>query len=619
MSAIRKIVGGIGSVFDVVRKVLHFIVLIVIFSLLLAVFSGDTVPKLPTRGALLINPEGPLVDQLSGDPVDRAFAQLRGEPASGVRVRDLVAAIDRAATDERINSIVLSLEELAGGGLTKLQTVADALLRFRQSGKKVYAHGDYFSQAQYFLAAHADEVYLHPSGGIFLDGYGRYRTYYRDAIDKLMIDWNVFKVGEYKSFVEPYLRNGMSPEDRSSSKVWLGQLWSAYESDVAAARELAPGAVDAYTETIASRLEANGGDIAQLAVDGGLVEKLLNRDQFRTYIEGIAGKDKATHGFSHVSLRDYVTLNRLAGPVVTPGDSAVGIIVASGQILDGSQPSGTIGGDSLAKMIRDASHDPKLKALVLQIDSGGGSKFASEVIQRELLAWKRSDRPLVAVMSSVAASGGYWIAMDADEIWASPSTITGSIGIGGFFPTFQRTLDRLGVHVDGVGTSRFSGQFRPDRPLSEEAQAIIQSITEHGYEQFITSVAAGRNLPVDEVDRIARGRVWSGQDAKRVGLVDRLGTLKEAVASAAAMANLGDDYGVRYVVKPLTVKEQVALMFAARADTWFGDEIRSATARSTWYQIRETFGLSRLQDELTALSRFNDPHGVYAYCFCRVD
>ena len=619
MAALGRFFGGIGSFFDVIRKVLHFIVLIIMFAILVALFSGGGSPRLPQSGALIINPDGPLVEQLAGDPVDRAFSELQGGPAAGHRVRDVVAAIDHAASNDSINSVVLRLERMAGGGLTKLQVVADALLRFRKTGKKVYAYGDYYTQGQYFLAAHADEVYVHPSGSVVLDGYGRYRSYYHEAIEKLKVDWNVFKVGEYKSFVEPYLRDDMSPEDKASSLVWLGQLWLSYQTGVTAARDLSAGAIDTYTETLAAKLRSNGGDIAKLALNAGLVDALWNRDAFRAHMQGIAGRDKKRNTFAFTTLNDYVLVNGLGKAQVRPGDDSVAVIVASGQILDGAQPSGSIGGDSLAKMIRDAAAKPELKALVLQIDSGGGSKFASEVIQRELLAWKRSDRPLVASMSGVAASGGYWIAMDADTIYASPNTITGSIGIGGFFPTFQRTLDQLGVHVDGVGTSRYSGAFRADRALDDDVKSVIQTITEHGYQQFITSVANGRNMAVADVDKIARGRVWSGLDAQRLGLVDELGTLNDAIAEAAQLANLGDSYGVRYVEKPLTVKEQLAMSFAAKAELWFGDEIQAVAERNSWRQISDTFGLTRLQDELTALSKFNDPHGVYAYCFCRVE
>ncbi|MFK7886163.1 MAG: signal peptide peptidase SppA [Gammaproteobacteria bacterium] len=619
MGAIGKLFGGIGSVFDVVRKIMHFIVLVFLFMFLLAAFSGDSAPRLPERGALLINPDGPLVEQLSGDPVDRAVAELQGAATNGELLREIVGAIDSAADDARIDSIVLSLESLSGGGITKLNSVGDALLRFRASGKKVYAYGDFYSQTQYYLAAHADEVYLHPSGGVVLDGYGRFQTYYREAIEKLQVDWNVFKVGEFKSFVEPYLRDDMSPEDRQSSQVWLSQMWSAYLDNVGEARGLSADAISVYTDNIAQSLNANGGDLGELARDAELIDALWNRDEFRDYMIGIVGRDEISNTFSYVSLRNYVAANGIGSPVVTPGVDSVGIVVASGQILDGTQPSGTIGGDSLARILRDAREQDDLKALVLVVDSGGGSKFASEVIQREILAFKRSGRPVVAYMSSVAASGGYWIAMDADEIWASPTTITGSIGIGGFFPTFQRTLDRLGMHVDGVGTTRFSGEFRPDRAMSEDAQTVIQRVTEHGYQQFINSVATARDLPVPDIDRIARGRVWSGTDAKRLGLVDTLGTLDEAIAAAALRADLGDSYGVRYVEKELTFKEQLALMFAAKAQVWFGDELLTTPTSRSLRQISATLGLDRVQREIETIARFNDPFGVYAYCFCRIE
>lgn len=618
MGAIRKLFGGILKMFDGVRKVLHFIVLIFMFSLLAAMFSGEPPPRMPGKAALLIDPEGPLVDQLSGDPVDRAFSELQGNARPAALVRDLVAAIEHAANDSAINALVLRLDSLGGAGLTKLQAVANAIVVFRQSGKKVYAYGDFYTQNQYFLAAYADEIYLHESGGVFIDGYGRYRTFYKDAIDKLSIDWNIFKVGEYKSFVEPFFRNDMSPEDRTSSLVWLSQLWGSYQTEVAAARGLAPNAIQSYTASMLAGAQANGGDIAQLAVDAGLVNALWPRDRFEDHVAKVVGRDKTRGAFNQIAYDDYAKARQLGSKKHGTG-APIGVIVASGQILDGEQPQGTIGGDTLARLIRKAREDKTLRALILKIDSGGGSKFASEIIQRELQLWKQTQRPLVAVMSSVAASGGYWIAMDADEIWASPNTITGSIGIGGYFPTFQRTLGRLGINVDGVGTTRWSGEFRPDRSLGDEAGALLQKSMEHGYQQFITAVAEARNMSTEAVDKIARGRVWSGLDAQRLGLVDRLGTMQEAAASAASLAGIADDYHLRYIEKDLSVKEQVALMFAARADTWFGEELSGLRRQNEWQRLGDSLGLTRLQEELRALTRFNDPQGVYAYCFCRLE
>ena len=619
MSAVSRVFRDVRVVFDAVRKIMHFIVLLLFFMVVLAAFSGDAPPRLPQKGALLLNLDGPLVEQLSGDPVDRAMAELQGAPASGNLVRHVVRAIDHAIDDDRVTAIVLRLESQAGGGLTKLQAVGAALERFRASGKKVYAYGDYYAQPHYYLAAHADEIYLHPSGGVLIDGYGRFRTYYREAIEKLQIDWNVFKVGEYKSFVEPYLRDDMSPEDRRSAEVWLGQLWRSYVADVTSARDVASGGVETYVDTMAARTDANGGDLATLAVTSGMVDKLMHRDEFRDYMADAVGRDDLTGKFNRIPLGDYIAINQLADPTARPGAQSVGVLVASGNILDGTQPSGTIGGDSTAALIRKATRDEDLKALVLLVDSGGGSKFASEVIQREVLAFKRSGRPVVAYMSSVAASGGYWISMDADEIWANASTITGSIGIGGYFPTFQRSMDRLGLHVDGVGTTRLSGQVRPDRPLGEDARMLIQRITEYGYQQFITGVASARDMAVDDVDSIARGRVWSGLDAQRIGLVDELGTLDDAIAAAAQRAGLGDDYGVRYVEKDVTFKEQIALMLAGKAHAVLGEEVFVSRGSQTLRSLSTALGLEHLQAEIEALARFNDPQGLYAYCFCRVD
>ncbi|MEM9057192.1 MAG: signal peptide peptidase SppA, partial [Pseudomonadota bacterium] len=559
---VARVLRVVGSGFDLLRKTLHLLVLLVLFLFVLAALAPTTVP-VPERAALVVSPKGALVDQLSGDPVSRAVDTLSDSPQRETLTRDLVEAIDSAACDARIGALVLDLGGMGGAGLTKLHRVAEAVERFKASDKPVIAYGDFFSQGQYLLASRADELYLHPSGGVFLQGFGRYRTFYAEAIDKLSIDWNVFRVGEFKSFVEPYTRDDMSPEDRRSSQEWLGQLWSDYLDTASTARELDPAVLTGYAAGLDEMTAANDGDFGKLALGAGLVDGLKFRDEVQARIAEVVGVDDDQR-FNRVAVADYLSELRLR-EVAVPGRQQIAVIVASGQILDGEQPPGTIGGDSLAAVVRKARLDDAVKAVVLQIDSPGGSKFASEIVQRELKLVKQAGKPLIASMSSVAASGGYYIAMDADEIWARPTTITGSIGIGSYFPTFDRSLDRLGVHVDGVGTTEFAGEFRPDRPLGDGAKTILQASLEHGYREFVQAVADARGMAFNEVDAIARGRVWTGADAHRLNLVDELGGLDGAIAAAAERAGLGDDYTLRYLEKELTLSETVALRFVTRA------------------------------------------------------
>ncbi|NNF16124.1 MAG: signal peptide peptidase SppA [Gammaproteobacteria bacterium] len=613
MAALGTIFRGIGRFLDRFRKVLHFVFLMMFFMIIIGVLSPAPAPTIASGSALHLDLRGPLVDQLSGDPVQRALDELTGNGVPETLTRDVVRVIRQARDDARIKVLVLDVQSLAGGGLTKLQLVAAALDDFKASGKKIVAYGDFYAQSQYLLASHADEVYLHPSGFVFMDGFGRFRTYYKDAIDKLSIDWNVFKVGEFKSFVEPYMRNDMSPEDRASSIVWLNQLWDALRTGIVTARGLEPGTLQSYANNIRALVEQSDGDLARPALEMGLVDELWTRDRFNKYMTVMVGKDAETKKYRRIGFSEY--LASISRNDKQPDGDQVGVVVASGQILDGDHPPGVIGGDSLAELLQQARENKDLKALVLYIDSPGGSKFASEVIQRELLLWKESGRPLVTVMSSVAASGGYWLAMDGDEIWASPTTITGSIGIGGYIPTFQRSLARLGINVDGVGTTAMSGAARIDRELSDDVKTIMQKAMEHGYRQFITSVATGRNMSVEQVDKVARGRVWSGQDAQERGLVDRMGTLDDAIASAANLAGLGDDYDVNYVERKLSVEESIAMMFSSRMQA-FGDQIAVRSARVTLGDFIRSIRFLNLDEQLAQVTALNDPMHLYLHCFC---
>jgi protease-4 len=608
-----RIVTAIWHGLDRLRRLLHLILLLGLFLLLLVSTVGERV-FVPSRAALVIAPEGVLVDQLSGDPLERAIARIRGTPLQETLLRDVLDALDAARDDDRIKAVVLQLDSMSGAGLSKLQELAGEIARFKESGKQVIAIGDGFTRDQYYLAAQADRVYMHPMGLILLDGYSRFLPYYKTALDKLYVDYHVWTVGEYKSFVEPITRDDMSPQDEESSRVFLDALWRQYQSDVTTARRLSGPALQRYADQIVTLLEDAGGDTARLALDYGLVDELLTRDAMRARIRAAVGEDAAPEDaddYTRVSLDDYVASLRLGGAPAEP-PSKIAVVVASGTILDGVQPSGAIGGDSLSKLIREVRSDDDVKALVLRVDSGGGSAFASDVILRELQVFQESDRPVVVSMGSVAASGGYWISMAADEIWASPTTLTGSIGVGATIPTIPRTLDALGVHVDGVGTTELSGAFEITRPLGESVKGLIAQSIRSTYAEFIGKVAEHRGRSVEEIDAAAQGRVWVGADALERGLVDRLGTLADAIESAAELAGLEEgSYAVDYVEQELTFAERVALSLTAKALPL----VDKAVGLPHWSSDLARLVESAL-DPLAFAERFNDPRGIYAYCFC---
>ena len=586
--------------------------LLIIFLVFFGVMSGEAPPILPHKAALVVQPVGALVEQYSGDPYDRALAELMGDSQPQTLVQDIVDALEAAREDNRIAAVHLELSSLMSAGIDKLERVAEALKSFRESGKPVIASADFYTQQGYFLAAHADEVYLNPEGIVFLQGYGAYREYYKDAIDLLRIDWNLFRVGTHKSYGEPYTRMDMSPEDRESRQRLIDHLWSSYQERVVAARGLAVDAVDDYAQNLVAHTEAAGGDMAIVARDRGLVDELLGRTELRELMIDYVGADEEDDStYSAVWMSEY--LSQLALRRATKENAEnIAVIVAAGNILDGTQPPGTIGGDSTAALLKRALDDEAVKAVVLRVDSGGGSAFASEVIAEEVRKLQAAGKPVVASMGSVAASGGYWISMDADRIYATPTTITGSIGIVGMFPTFQRTLATVGINTDGVGTTPWSGQLRPDREMSEETKKLFQLVINDGYRDFIEGVAEGRDLDTDYVDRIGQGQVWSGEEALANGLVDQLGDLDDAIAGAAELAGL-EHYGQKLIETEMSPMEQLILDLLTLFGSFGVDPGAFASAPSPLEQFA-----NRLQALLSEVSQFNDPLGMYSYCFCEI-
>lgn len=559
------ILHGVGAVFrgllralDGLRKTLHLLLLLMIFGTLL-VASRGSVPLIPRSAALVLAPEGRIVEEESGDPLERAWARGTGATQAETRLRDLIDTVDRARDDDRIRALVLELDELEGAGLPALQDLARSIDWFRESGKKVFAWGEAFDQRQYYLAAHADEVWLDPFGFLLLEGYGYFRTYLRGTLDKLAVDVHVFKVGSHKSFADTFTRGDMSPEDREQTVVWLDKLWAGYRSDVATARGLEPAAIQAYADEAAAGVRSSGGDLAQYALTRGLVDGLKTRSEFEELVAEVAGTDDDTGSYRAVGWNTYLTELRSERLLDRRRDPGVDVIVAAGEILDGEQPPGTVGGDTLAGLLREARNDESTAAVVLRIDSPGGSMMASEVIRREVAALREAGKPVVASMGTVAASGGYYIAMDADRILAAPTTITGSIGVFAIIATFQRTLAKIGVTNDGFGTTVLAGAARPDRELTPPAREILQASVEHAYRTFVDHVARARKRRPEEIESIAQGRVWSGLDAHAAGIVDELGDVDDAIAEAARLAELEEGYDVRWVEHRLSWQELLAM------------------------------------------------------------
>lgn len=604
---------GLGWLFRSLWRLLNFtrlmlvnllfllVVLVIVFSV-----SQSETPSTPIEGALTLNLSGVLVEQRTQtDPTVQLLRQMdKGdEQPSEIVLSDLLWAIKSAGNDDRIKALVIKPQGLQGASLSKLQEVTAAIDAFKESGKPVIAMADYYSQGAYLLAAHADHVLLNQSGAVLIEGLGVYQTYFKSALEKLNITPHVFKVGTYKSFVEPYTRDEMSPESKEANQRWLDQLWQSYVADVAEQREIEPDAVAPNKDHFLELLRKAGGNAASYALDNGLVDQLATRDEMtQAVIKEVGEADD--HGWKGVGLKEYLA----AIPEQYPqsGKDEVGLITASGAIMDGVQPAGTIGGDSLADLLAEARRDDQVKAVVLRVDSPGGSAFAAEQIRAELLALKQVGKPVVISMGSYAASGGYWISADADKIFASPTTLTGSIGVFGMFATIDKALSQYGVHTDGVGTTDFVG-VGLTRALPDHVGEAIQLSVEDTYQRFVGLVGKGRGLSPEEAEKAAEGRVWTGQDAKALGLVDEFGNLDDALKAAADLANLKS-----WQVTPIAPEESARDKFLREL---FDSSAQAlAPHLQSWLPAGLGKALLEMNRGLDPLTRFNDPQGTYAFC-----
>lgn len=595
--------------FKFVRWIVFTSIAFLLFFSVLAGFMAQS-PQIPGRFALLIDPVGVIVEQSTQtDAADQLAEDLFGAGIPETRLQDILDALEHAATDDRVDAVVLYLEGMLGAGPSTLHRIGAAIEEFKDSGKPVYAIGSSYSDSQYLIAAHANEIIMHPFGGVILTGYGRYQNYYRELLERIEVNVNVFRVGTFKSAVEPYLRDDMSPEAREANLGYMNILWDNYTSDVEMARGMAPGTLNASFDTIIADAENAGGDFAQLALNGNLVDSLMYTDEYRTYLSGVVGADNENNTFNQVSLQRYLAAvgNDQAGG---NGDQ-IALVTAAGLIVNGEAPAGTAGGETIARQIREARNNEHVRAIVLRVDSPGGSAFASEVIRRELVVAREQGIPVVVSMGDLAASGGYWIATASDEIWASPTTITGSIGIFGMIPTFENTLGMIGVHRDGVGTTPISDGLDILQTINPTVSNLVQMSIENGYEQFITRVGESRNMTLEQVDAIAQGRVWAGATALELGLVDQLGELDDAIASAAELAGI-TDYVVRDYQEPVkTLWQQLAENMSSQASAAIGlDDGLTAT------QVPDAVSeeLARAWADWRLLTQLNDPNHAYVVC-----
>jgi protease IV len=609
---IRRSFGALWWLLDGTRRlVFNLLFLALLVLLAIAWFSGERRPTVQEKTALVLNLHGDLVEQFSGRGSDLLLAESLGQERRETRVRDVLDALESAAGDANIARAVLVLDDLDGGGTASLREVAAALARFKKSGKEVVAWGSDFSQRQYFLAAHADEVYLHPYGSVALRGIGGSGLYFKEALDKLGITIHGFQAGKYKSAIEPLTRQAPSPEALEADLAWMNDLWASWTTEVEAARKLPAGSIKVMIDELPQRLAASQGDLAQLALTEKLVDGIKTRDEFRAqFIARGAPADDNKGTFRQVGFEAYLST------IEPKRGQRVGIIVAQGEILDDEAPAGTVGGRTTAELVRRAREDDSIKALVLRIDSPGGSVFGSELIRRELDLTRQAGKPVVASMGDLAASGGYWIAMASDEIVADPTTITGSIGVFGVLPTFDKTLEKVGVGSGGASTTWLAAAQNLSQPLDPRVAQMVQTRIDHYYRQFIGAAAAARGTTAEKIDAVAQGRVWTGRQAKSHGLIDTLGGLQEAVASAARRAKL-DDYAVAYVERePRGLERWLSMLLgqmARAAATHLGGSVPSALA-----------GVGpEVQDEVQRLGRLfsaarEDPTRAYAYCFCRL-
>ena len=595
--AIWRVLSGVSRVISVLVPLIFVGVFIAAFSL----GRGDAGPaSLPDTAALLIAPSGALVEDAPAlDPLAAFLSQDYQQPTV---LQDVISAIRRAAEDDRISAVVLDLENVAGPTTSQTVEISAAIAEFKSTGKPVIAKADFYSQANYLLAAQADQVFLHPEGGLFLEGFSVYRAYLRTFLERVRVTMHVFRAGDNKSAVEPYLRDDMSDGEREVITRWLTGLWSAYTARAESGRGMAPGSMDAFIATFPKQLSAAGNDLAETLLAAGWIDVLADHDEMDAALIKWVGAEGEDGLAPMVSLEQYHEDLAMRRSESEQGLPLIAIVPVEGTLVPGESEEGMAGSDTITDYIESALEAEDLAAIVLRVNSPGGSVFASDQIRRKLFEVRERGIPLVVSMGSVAASGGYWIAAEADEIWALPSTITGSIGAFSAFPTIEGVLDYIGVTVDGLGTTALAGAASFERGLSPEMASIVQALSIGAYEDFVQLVANGRGMSREAVEQVADGLVWTGQEAATNGLVDDLGGLEQAVAAAASLAGV-EQWRTRRTSVPPSF-ESLFIEELSRSLT------QSVLPKGAWFQALA----NSFTPVVKSVSSLRDPAHLYVQC-----
>ena len=622
-SAVRKSFAWLFAFLDASRRVLLNLIFLALIVALVWSLTHRGPKPLMDKTALVLGLPGPIVEQRSSSLRESALAQARGEEQEKTQLRDIITVLDAAAKDPKITQVVLALDEFSDAGLSTLREVAAALQRFKASGKPVVAWGSSYDQRQYYLAAHASEVLLHPMGMVYLDGYGRMRNYYKDAFDKYGVTANVIRVGKYKSFGEPYFANGPSKEALEADGLLYNGLWTSYTDGVEAARKLPAGSVAKSIADLPQAFAAAGGNAGKLALNLKWVDGLKTRDELRAMMIERGAKDEESKSFRQVSFDTYLAHYSARQRTKLLGD-AVAVVVAEGTITDGVAPAGGVGGRSTSELIRKARDDDKVKAVVLRVNSPGGSAFGSELVRRELELTRAAGKPVVVSMGDVAASGGYWMSMSSDEVIADAATITGSIGVFAILPSVDKALDKVGVHADGYGTTWLKGAGDPRRPLDPRFGELIQNSVGHVYTDFIAKAAVARKTSPEKIDEVAQGRVWTGAQARERGLIDRVGSYADALQSAATKAKLAPDFRVTYMEREPGKLERVLDMLGggalvSAATQMVGEQVGAKMASTGLPALAGGAVAGQIQRDLGWLMEVADrrkPFSTVTHCLC---
>lgn len=611
---LRRFFCGSWRLIDSARRtVLNLLFLAFLIAVLVVVFAGGP-PSLKDKTALVLNLSGPIEEQTSSSVTGRVRQQLSGREELSVQLRDVLAVLDAAAKDPKIDRVLLALDDFAGAGLPTLREVAGAIEGVRAANKQVVAWGASYDQRQYFLAAHADEVYLHPMGGVYIEGYGRLRNYYKDAFDRVGVKANVIRVGKFKNAAETFSNNAPSKETLEAEGAVYDALWSEWTGVVERARKLPEGSIAKEIEEAPQRVAEVNGDFAKLALEAKLVDGLKTRDEVRELMVQRGAEDEENKTFRQIDFESY-----LARLTPQRAGDAVGVVVAQGEISDGMEGPGKIGGRSTAELIRKAREDDAIKAIVLRVNSPGGSAFGSELVRRELELARQGGKPVVVSMGDVAASGGYWISTAADEVFADAATITGSIGVVALLPTAEDAMDKLSVRTGGYSTTWLATGYDFRKALDPRFATLVQAGIDHVYTDFTAKVAAARNTTREKIDEVGQGRVWVGRQALEHGLIDSVGSYGDALKAAAARAKLGETYRIAYIEREPSRVDRILGMLGARVASVLADHVDAnvavvglspAMGRDVQRDLRWVLGAAN------AVAERRKPFAAVVHCFC---